>query len=97
MGIGGGIIMVPAMVYLLSMTQHKAQGTSLAVIIPTAAVGAMYYRMSGYVNLHYVVWLSVGSFVGAYFGSFWAGKLSERSLKIIYAVFLIAVAIRMFI
>ena len=89
--------MVPAMVYLLSMTQHKAQGTSLAVIIPTAAVGALYYRGAGFVNMHYVVWLSIGSFIGAYFGSFWAGKLSERSLKIIYAVFLLAVAVRMFI
>ena len=97
MGIGGGIIMVPAMVYLLSMTQHKAQGTSLAVIIPTAAVGAFYYGASGFINMHYVVWLSVGSFIGAYFGSFWAGKLPEKALKIIYAVFLIAVAVRMFI
>lgn len=89
--------MVPAMVYFLSMTQHKAQGTSLAVIIPTAAVGALYYGRAGYINLHYVIWLSIGSFAGAYLGSFWAGKLSERSLKIIYAVFMIAVGIKMFL
>lgn len=85
--------MVPAMVLLLKMNQHEAQGTSLFAIIPTAAVGAATYAMSGYLNIGVALWVAIGSFTGAYFGSSLANRLSEKNLKIIYVMFLMAVGI----
>lgn len=96
-GIGGGIVMVPAMVYFLSMSQHKAQGTSLLAIIPTALVGATSYAAQGYMNMNFVIWIAIGGFFGAFIGSSWAGKISEKRLKIVYAVFLVIVGIKMMI
>jgi uncharacterized membrane protein YfcA len=95
-GLGGGIVLVPAMVYLLGMSQHKAQGTSLAVIIPTALAGTFIYGFSGHIDLNITVWVALGGTFGAYIGSFAAGRLSEKNLKTIYAVFLLFIGIKMF-
>lgn len=97
MGIGGGIIMVPATVYFLSMDQHKSQGTSLLAIIPIALVGALIYAHNGNINWHYVFWIALGGLIGANAGSFFALRFSEKTLKTIYAVFLIFVGIKMVI
>ncbi|MCX5748999.1 MAG: sulfite exporter TauE/SafE family protein [Candidatus Saganbacteria bacterium] len=96
-GVGGGIVMVPAMVILLKMNQHETQGTSLFAIIPTAAVGAATYAVSGYLNVGVALWVAIGSFAGAYFGSSFANKISEKNLKIIYVLFLMVVGIKFLI
>ncbi len=96
MGLGGGIVLVPAMVYFLGMSQHKAQGTSLAVIIPTALAGAFIYGSSGHIDMNITVWVALGGAAGAYMGSFAAGRLSEKNLKTIYAFFLLFVGVKMF-
>ncbi len=87
---------MPAMVYFLSMDQHRAQGTSLAVIIPTALAGTFVYGLTGHVDLNVALWVALGGTAGAYLGSFSAGKLSEKSLKTIYAFFLLVIGIKMF-
>lgn len=87
--------MVPAMVYFLSMDQHTAQGTSLLAIIPTALIGAGIYSMNGNVNLNYVFWVASGGLAGAYLGSYFACRFSEKTLKLVYAFFIIAVGIKM--
>ena len=91
MGVGGGIVMVPAMLFVFKMGQHEAQGTSLFAIIPTAAVGAATYALSGYLDISVALWVAVGSFAGAYFGSSFANKMSEKNLKIVYVIFLIVI------
>lgn len=95
-GLGGGIVLVPAMVLLLGMSQHRAQGTSLAVIIPTAIAGTVVYGSSGHIDMNIAVWVALGGAAGAYMGSFAAGRLSETALKTVYASFLLLVGIRMF-
>lgn len=97
MGTGGGIIMVPAMVYFLSMDQHTSQGTSLLAIIPTALIGSVIYAHNGNMNLDYVFWIALGGLIGAHAGSFFALKFSEKTLKTIYAVFLIFVGMKMIV
>lgn len=88
--------MVPAMVYFLGMTQHKSQGTSLLAIIPTAVIGASIYSFNGHMDLNIAVWIAIGGFCGGYFGSFFAGKISEHNLKLMYAALLMIVGVKMF-
>ena len=68
-GLGGGVIMIPAMIYFMGMSQISAQGTSLAVMIPPVGIIAvMNYYKSGNINLKYVVMIAIGFMMGGYFG-----------------------------
>jgi uncharacterized protein len=96
-GIGGGIIMVPAMVLLLGMTQHQAQGTSLAVMIPPIGVlAAMHYYRQGHIDLRFAAVIALGFFLGGFIGGKFAIELPEAILRKVFACVLIAVAVKMF-
>ena len=94
MGIGGGVVLVPAMVYLLHMDQHTSQGTSLFMQLPPLGFGAllMYWR-KGQVDLRAGVICALGFFLGGYFGSKMAIRLSSKDLRELFGVFLIVVAV----
>lgn len=100
-GIGGGIIMVPALVLALNYTQHQAQGTSLAVLtLPVVILASIHYyqqcrEMGTPINLRVAGLLAAGFVVGAYFGSMVAVKIDKEILKKIFAVVLIYTAIKM--
>lgn len=95
-GIGGAIIMVPALVYILGLSQHAAQGTSLAVMLPPIGVLAAYnYYKAGQVNLKYALILAGFFIVGSYFGSKLSLTLSEAVLKKIFGILLLAIALKM--
>lgn len=94
MGVGGGAIIIPALVFLLGISQHAAQGISLAIIIPTAIMGAYGYFMRGYVDMRRVIFISFGAVAGALLGSFFACRISSGSLKQIFGVFVIIIAIK---
>ncbi|MFA5104536.1 MAG: sulfite exporter TauE/SafE family protein [Candidatus Margulisiibacteriota bacterium] len=94
MGVGGGTITIPALVFLLGISQHSAQGISLAIIIPTAIMGAYGYFMKGYVDVNRVVFISCGAVAGALLGSFSACRISSCNLKQIFGVFVIIIAIK---
>ena len=69
-GVGGGIIIVPALVYFVGMNQHSAQGTSLALImLPVGILGVLQYYKSGNVDFRIVGILAIGFFIGSFFGS----------------------------
>lgn len=95
-GIGGGLIMVPALVYFLAKNQHEAHGTSLFVIVFTASVGALSYAGFGHMNLDYAIWVAVGGISGAYLGSALALKLPEKTLRVLFGWLLVVVGIKMF-
>jgi hypothetical protein len=95
LGIGGGVLMVPAMVLLLSFDQHVAQGTSLLVIIPAAIVGSWTHHRHGRLVLRDAAVLAAGGVVGALAGSVTALSLDEDLLQRLFAVLLIVVALRM--
>jgi uncharacterized membrane protein YfcA len=95
LGIGGGVFLVPIMVTSFAVTQHIAQATSLAVVIPTGAVGAFIYGLHGNVDLAVTLNLVVGSMLGAAVGARLAKKLPAAQLKRLFGVMLILVGIRM--
>lgn len=97
LGIGGGIIVIPAMVYLLSFSQQQAQGTSLAMLLPPIGLLAMlnYYK-AGFVDLKAATILIVAFIIGSYFSSKIAVELPQGIIKKIFGVFLLFYAVKLF-
>jgi uncharacterized protein len=97
-GLGGGVIMIPAMIYLMGMGQISAQGTSLAVMIPPVGILAvMNYYKSGHINLKYALIIAIAFTIGGYFGSKIALNLPVSMVKKIFGFALIVIALRMII
>lgn len=95
-GIGGGLVIVPSLLFLMKLTEHEAIGTSLAALIPPVGLlGALEYYRNGYINLKYAGLIALGIFLGAYFGARIMMPLSPRLIRKIYAVFLLVIAGRM--
>lgn len=94
LGIGGGVVLVPAMVYLLGYDQHLAQGTSLFILLPPIGLGALreYWR-NGNVDLRAGIACAAGFLVGGYGGGVLAVPLPSRDLRGIFGVFLILSAV----
>lgn len=97
LGIGGGVVLVPAMVLVLSFDQHTAQGTSLAVIIPAAILGSWTHHRGGRLVLRDAAALAAGGIAGALIGSLTALTLDEVVLRRLFALLLILIALRMLI
>lgn len=97
LGIGGGIIMVPAMVYLLGFTQQQSVATSLAVMLPPVSIFAvMNYYKAGFVDIKSALVIMCAFLIGSYFSSKIAISLPETAIKKGFAVLLVIVAIKMF-
>lgn len=96
LGIGGAIIMIPALVYFMGFSQQMAQGTSLAVMLPPIGILAAYnYYKAGHVDIKFAVILAVTFLIGSYFGSKWALTLPQAVLKKIFGILLLLVAAKM--
>ncbi len=96
-GIGGGAIMVPAMVLLVGMDQKFATGTSIAAqILPIGILGAAVYYRSGNINIKYAVMIAVGLVVGNLFGALFANQpfISSETMKKLYGIFLLVIGAR---
>ena len=95
-GVGGGVIIVPALVYFLAFSQLKAQGTSLGLILlPVALLGVINYYKKGYVDTRAVWLLAIGFIAGSYLGSKFSLSLPQDTVKKIFAVFLLLVSLKM--
>lgn len=95
-GIGGGIIIVPSLVYFLSFSQKSAQGTSLGLLLlPVGILGVLQYYKQGHVDFRVVAIVAVGFLAGSYFGSKVALSLPQETVKKIFAVVLLLVAFKM--
>lgn len=81
MGVGGGIIAVPAMVFLLGLSQHRAHGTSLAIIVLTATASVVNYARYGNVDLALAAELTVGTVVGSYVGAKLMNRVPAKELR----------------
>ena len=94
LGIGGGIVLVPAMVHILHMDQHLAQGTSLFILLPPIGLGALrQYWKAGNVDLRAGILCAVGMILGAYIGGTVAGPMSTQLLKALFGGFLMFSAV----
>ena len=98
-GVGGGILMVPAMILGLGLTQKSAQGMSLAIMIPIALVGAIRYKLNPQVDFdfRFVMYMAIGGIVGALLGSHWVTHISGATLKRAFSILMILIAVHMFL
>jgi uncharacterized membrane protein YfcA len=94
-GVGGGIILVPALALLAGMAQQRASATSLAAIVPIAAVGALVFGRAESVDLAAALVLAAGSVVGVQAGTWLMPKVGDERLRIGFAIFMVAVALTM--
>lgn len=95
-GVGGGIIIVPCLVYFLGFSQKMAQGTSLGILLlPVGILGVMQFYKSGYVDLRVVGIIALAFIAGSYFGSKWALNMPQETIKKIFAVMMLIIAIKM--
>lgn len=96
LGVGGAIIVIPALVFFLGLSQHQAQGTSLAFMIPPVTLLAVInYWKQGYVNWKFAIILALMFFIGAYIGSTISVNIPEKILKKMFGALLLFVAARM--
>jgi uncharacterized protein len=95
-GIGGGVVMVPALV-MVGLGQHRAQSTSLAAIVPIAIVGALLFGQAANVDVGAAVVLAAGSLVGVRAGALLMHRLSEVVLARTFAAFLVIVAVTLLV
>jgi uncharacterized membrane protein YfcA len=94
LGIGGGVVLVPALVYLLHMDQHMAQGTSLLILLPPVGLGALReYWKQGHVDLRAGILCALGILVGGYAGGLLAVPIDSRHLKGLFGCFLMLAAL----
>ena len=97
-GIGGGVIIVPALVMLFGFSQKVAQGTTLALLVPPIGLAAAYtYYRHGNVNLHAASFIIIGFVVGSLLGAKYVAHLSNAAVVRIFAAFLLVLAIKMLI
>ena len=95
MGVGGGIVLVPLLVYTLRDTQHQAQGTSLAFIIATALVAVVPYLTHERLDVSLALWITAGAVPGVLLGARVAGQTPPQRLRVAFGVAILAAAVRM--
>ena len=95
-GIGGAILVIPALVFILGLSQHEAQGTSLAFMLPPVGILATWnYWKEGHVNWKIALVLSLTFVIGAYFGSQLSINISDKMLRRVFGVLMLVIAIKM--
>ncbi len=95
-GVGGAIIVIPALVFILGLSQHEAQGTSLAFMLPPVGILATWnYWKAGHVNWKMALVLSLTFVIGAYFGSQISVNISDKLLRRIFGILILFMAIKM--
>ena len=96
LGIGGGIIIVPALVFIFGMSQHQAQGTTLALMVPPIGLLAAWtYYKEGHVDLKIAALICLGFFLGGLIGASLSLDLSEAVLKKCFGITFMIIAIKM--
>jgi uncharacterized membrane protein YfcA len=97
-GIGGGLIIVPALVLLYKMSQHAAVGTSLgAILMPVGALAAWVYWKNGNLNVRYSLLIAAGLLVGGFLGAKLVEPVSDLTMRRMFGGFLLLVSIKMIV
>jgi len=95
LGIGGGTILIPAMIFLLGEKQHKAHGTSLAIILPTAVISALIYYFHDNLDINLTLKVVSGAVIGGYIGAKLMNRIPAKSLKKLFGIFMVVAGLRM--
>ncbi len=94
LGLGGGLIIVPALVYILGFSQQMATGTSLAILLPPVGLAAVLeYHRHGHINLRAAVFIAIGLFFSAWISAHFANKLPQIYLRLIFGAMMIFIGI----
>jgi uncharacterized membrane protein YfcA len=97
-GIGGGVVIVPALVYFARMPMQSAVGTSLgALLLPVGALGAWSYYRGGHLEWRASLWVALGLFFGAWAGARLAQGLDDATLRRLFAVLMAAVSVKVWV
>ena len=94
---GGGLILVPAFIYLLKIEPQKSRGTSVFCILPMVITSSFFYYKSNFIDWRIAILCAIGGAVGGYIGAKLLKKLPDRILKIVFTTFLIYVSFKMII
>jgi hypothetical protein len=96
LGIGGATILIPALLLIFKMTQHMAQGTSIAaLLLPVGILAAMKYYQAGNVNIKFAVFMAIGFLIGGYIGAVIAQPIPDVMLRKIFGIYLLIIAVQM--
>lgn len=92
-GIGGGVLIVPALIVLAQLSPSRATGTSLAaLLLPVGLLGAREYFLRGDVDIRGALWIAVGLVLGVWLGAHWGARLPTRQMQRAFALFMVVVA-----
>src|SRR5690242_6481996 len=95
-GVGGGVIIIPALIYFLGFTQKEAQGTSLGILLlPVGILAVINYYKQGFIDIKVVIIISLAFIVGGFFGSKFALSVSQDTLRKLFGTLLLILAIKM--
>ena len=95
-GVGGGVIIIPALIYFLGFTQKEAQGTSLGILLlPVGILAVINYYKQGFIDIKVVISISLAFIVGGFFGSKLALSVSQDTLRKLFGTLLLILAIKM--
>ena len=95
-GVGGGLIIVPALVYIMGLSQHEAQGTSLGVLLlPVGILAVVNYYKAGALDIRYALIIALAFVLGGYFGSKWSLVLSETVVRRVFGAIMLVGAIKL--
>ncbi|OPX30663.1 MAG: permease [Candidatus Omnitrophica bacterium 4484_171] len=98
LGIGGGVVIIPALIYIFDLTQHQAQGTTLALMVPPIGLlAAMSYYRAGNVKISMAAFICAGFFIGALIGAEYANKIPDMVLRKTFGVFILFIAVKLII
>ena len=89
MGVGGGTLLVPALIYFFNTPQLTAQGVIMLIFLPTALIALYNHHKNGYLRLNLTLYLAVGAFFGAFLGAWLANTIPNSLLSKIFGVFLL--------
>jgi len=96
LGVGGATIMIPALLIIYKMSQHMAQGTSLAaLLLPVGLLAVIKYWQAGNVNIKFAAFIAIGFLIGGYFGALYAQPLADDTLRKLFGVYLLIISLRM--
>jgi uncharacterized protein len=97
-GLGGGLILIPALVYFLGLSQQTAQGTSMTImLLPLGIFAFLNYYKRGYVNIQFAIIIAIAFMIGSYFGSIVSLNISESLMKKMFGFVLIIIGFKMII